>query len=387
MNDDTNQNAAAEIGKMRIPYPLRRVPLTEFSALLPLPEQPRSGDIALARVEKIGRNARLELVNGRAATLHEGDLIAVVFGNRYASEQFEAYAKVRGDCCDLLSMAGLCGLVESKHASMAEPTKLRLLGSLGDKRLRPLRLRDFHLPQVPMPGAPTVVVVCGSSMDAGKTYTAMSVVFGLKQAGQSVAAIKLTGTASGRDTWSLLDAGATPALDFIDAGFPSTYLCRLDELLKLYQLLLAHAAGQGADTVVIEIADGLLQQETSALLQSPAFVGTVDHWIFATGDPLGAAGGIQMLRSWGIQPLAISGVISMSPLAMREARAVTGIKCLTAKELQTGALNPDLKQQSGKETHRARNGRSVARATDRAGYAPLSITSLVPLMKDTAASA
>ena len=341
---------------MRIPYGLRRVPESAFATLLPVPTDPKAGDIALARLEKIGKNARLELVNGRAATLHEGDLLAVVFGNRYATEQFEGYARTNGDACDLLSMGGLCGIVESKHASVAEPSKLKLLGALGSEDARPLRLRDFSLPPQPLFAPAKVVVVCGSSMDAGKTHTAMSLIFGLKKGGERVAGIKLTGTASGRDTWNFVDAGATPSFDFIDGGFPSTHRCSLDELLNLHELLLAHAVAGGASTVVIEIADGLLQQETAALLQSPEFKRTIQHWVFATSDPLAADGGVRLLRKWGIQPLAISGVLSMSPLAMREAQAATGIQCLTAKELQRGAFNGSLKKKDEPKGngHRAR---------------------------------
>jgi len=89
----------------------------------------------------------------------------------------------------------------------------------------------------------------------------------------------------------------------------------------------------------VEIADGLLQPETAALLQSPIFTQTVGHWVFATSDPLAADGGIRLLRKWGIEPAAISGILSMSPLAMREAQAATKVRCLTAKELQCGELN------------------------------------------------
>src|SRR5262245_29964681 len=85
----------------RIPYALRRVPKSKFSTLLPVGQQPKAGDIALARLEKIGKNTRLELAEGRAATLYEGDTLAVVFGNRYATEQFEGYAQCDGDTCDL----------------------------------------------------------------------------------------------------------------------------------------------------------------------------------------------------------------------------------------------------------------------------------------------
>ena len=325
--------------RLRIPYGLRRVPPSTFSRLLPCPGDPQAGDIALARLEKIGKNARLELANGRAATLHEGDLLAVVFGNRYATEQFEGYARINGDACDLLSMGGLCGLVETRHATVAEPSKLRILGALGNADGGPLRLRDFSLPPSVSSARRQVVVVCGTSMDAGKTHTAASLIIGLRQLGERVAGIKLTGTAAGRDTWGMLDAGAEPALDFIDGGLPSTYLAPLDELLRLHHLLVGHAASLGARRVVIEIADGLFQTETAALLQCPAFTKTVNHWVFATSDPIAADGGVRVLREWGIEPAAISGVISMSPLAMREAQTATGVRCLTAKELQGGVLN------------------------------------------------
>ena len=325
---------------MRIPYGLRRVPQSKFATLLPSPSAPEPGDIVLSRLEKIGKNARLELVSGRPATLHEGDLLAVVFGNRYATEQFEGYARIDGDACDLLSMAGLCGLVESRHASVAEPSKLRILGALGDEEGCALRLQNFSLPLHNVASAePRVVAVCGSLMDSGKTYTAKSLIIGLRKLGERVASIKLTGTASGRDTWGMLDAGAEPALDFIDGGLASTYLVTLEDLLRLHHLLVSRAASLGAAWVVIEIADGLLQKETDALLQCPAFTESVNRWVFATSDPLAADGGVRLLRKWGIEPIAISGVISMSPLAMREASAATNVRCLTAMALQSGELN------------------------------------------------
>lgn len=327
---------------MRIPYALRRIPLANLASLLPCGDSPQAGDIALAQLERIGKNTTLELANGRRFTLHEGDVCAVVFGNRYGTLQFEGYARANGGCCDLLSMAGVCGLVESKHASVAEPSKLRLLGVLGDADGCPLRLRDFALEPGPPAPSPRIAVVCGSSMDSGKTHTATRLIMGLQRTGHRVAGVKLTGTAAGRDTWSMLDAGACVALDFVDGGYPSTYLCTVDELLDLYGLLINHAASQKAEWVIIEIADGLLQRETGALLQAATFTSSVGAWIFAATDPLAAVGGVAMLRDWGIEPLAVSGLVSMSPLSVRETEAATKVPCLTAKALQSGHLNARL---------------------------------------------
>jgi hypothetical protein len=329
--------------RMRIPYAARNIEGSVFGTILGVPESPGAGDLALARLEKIGKNARLELANGRPCTLHEGDLLTVVFGNRYATNQFEGYAGARGASCDLMSMGGLAGLVESRHLSIPEPSKLRIVGALGDANGRPLSLRSFALsPPARVKNKPRVVVVCGSSMDSGKTHTASSLILGLRKLTDGVAGIKLTGTAAGRDTWSMLDAGACAALDFVDGGYPSTYLVGLEELLALHEHLLGHAAERGASWVVVEIADGILQGETAALIRSPEFARTVDAWLFAAGDPLAALSGAQLMRSWGIEPAGITGRVTMSTLAMREVAGATNLPVFSSPDLQSGVLNSAL---------------------------------------------
>ena len=226
------------LGKsIKVPYALRRLPSTLEVSLLPFAGDPQPGDIALAHVERIGRNTAVELANGRRCTLQVGDPLAVVFGNRYATKQFEGYARAAEDSCDLLSMGGLCGIATSKHASVAEPSKLRLLHTIGDATQEPLRLRNFAVPRTAQVRKPHVLVVCGTSMDSGKTYTAMSLIIGLRRQNCPVAGIKLTGTGAGRDTWTMRDAGACVALDFIDGGVASTFKHPLQELLKLHTLL------------------------------------------------------------------------------------------------------------------------------------------------------
>ena len=328
---------------IRVPYGLRHVSVDRFVAVQAMTGAPAPGDIVLASVEKIGKNTRIELANGRPCALHVGDLIAVVFGNRYATMQFEGYARSNGNSCDLLSMGGLCGLVESQHAGIPESSKLRIIGTVIGPTGAPLKLKQFALPRRPSPSRqPSVVVVCGSSMDAGKTHTAASLISGLRKVTDRVAGIKLTGTAAGRDSWTMLDAGACTVLDFVDGGFPSTYLLGLSDLLDLHRLLLSHAAERGADWVVVEIADGLLQGETAALLKTRAFVDTVDAWIFAAGDPLAAVSGVRLLDEWGIRPVGISGRVTMSPLCVREATGATGMICFSAADLQAGRANHEL---------------------------------------------
>ena len=330
--------------RMKVSYVARRVPRAALHMQLGIPAHPASGDVVLALVEKIGKNTTLELVEGRRCALHQGDLVVAAFGNRYATLQFEAYARSQGDRCDLLSMGGLCGLVESKHDSVSEPSKLRILGAIGDAEGKPVRLSDHALSPAlsSRQPPPRVIGVCGTSMDAGKTYTVRSAILGLRRQRLRVAAIKLTGTASGRDMFSMLDAGATPALDFIDAGHPSTYLCSVKELMDVYGVLISQAAAERAECIVIEIADGLVQRETTALLTSPRFTGSVNAWLLAANDAPGAAGAVSILKSWGITPVAITGNASRSALVRQEVEAATGIACVPATDIETGELNPQL---------------------------------------------
>ena len=54
----------------------------------------------------------------------------------------------------------------------------------------------------------------------------------------------------------------------------------------------------------------------------------------------GAIGGILALRGSGYQPIAVSGKVSLSPLAVREAETVAGVPILTREDLhdETEAL-------------------------------------------------
>ena len=182
----TSQTIPSELrAKIRIPYAMRRIPVAHFAQLAPRRATVGAGLISLARLDSIGKNTRLELVDVRAASLHEGDLLAVVLGNRYATEQFEGYARTRESSCDLLSMGGLAGKVESKHAAVADPSTLTLLGDLCDSAGHPLRLSDYVVNPLMPSHSVRLVVVVGTSMDAGKTYTAMSLIRGLAQSGQA----------------------------------------------------------------------------------------------------------------------------------------------------------------------------------------------------------
>ena len=104
--------------------------------------------------------------------------------------------------------------------------------------------------------------------------------------------------------------------------------------------LINHAAQRKCDFAVVEIADGLQHLETATLLRSTKLHAMASGVVFAAYDSMGAKAGYHELRELGYSVLAISGQITRSPLAMREAAAASGCPIYTPFEIQAGALVP-----------------------------------------------
>lgn len=325
---------AARREQAKASYNTRRVDLARATQLLSGDVCPEAGDLVLARVEKIGQHARIERPDGRRAALFNGDEIIVCYGARYAPDQFESYLPTDLEPCHLVAAGGVASLSVNRHQRMKEPTAIQPLGLLADANGARINLRDWGLPEVPVSTRrPLTFAVVGTSMNAGKTTVAASLVRGLKRAGQRVGAAKVTGTGAGCDRWALLDSGADPVYDFTDTGVPSTFGLEPQQIETLFSQLTQHLAIQGVDVVVLEIADGLYQQETAALLASPLFAAGVDHLLFAACDALGAKAGVEHLAQLGLHTTAVSGVLTSSPLASREAAQVLDVPVVATRAL------------------------------------------------------
>jgi len=307
-------------------YTTRNVDHQQVAKLLSGEIKPTAGDVLLARVDRLGHHSRLELTTSRRAEMFEGDEIAVVFGNRYAPDQFEAIVPDRIEPCRLVAAGGVAARLLNSHSKMKRATRITPLGLLADAEGNPLNLSTFRLahPAVINP-EPLVVVVAGTSMNAGKTTACASLVKGLVRHGLQVAAAKITGTGAGADYRSLVDAGADPVYDFLDAGYVSTYRVDRHDLVDIVMILGGHLAASNPDVIVLEVADGLLQRETARLFAIHEFTGWVDGVVFAANDALGAQAGVAWLAARHLPVIAITGVLTSSPLAIREAEAATGL--------------------------------------------------------------
>lgn len=304
---------------------------------------PSIGDLLLAEVISVGKHTAIETTSGLNLNIFPGDLIIGAFGNRYATDQYEGYVPALWpDRCDLLSIGGVCGEVCSAHSSMGAPTRLRVSGALCDVSGAPLNLRSFAAPAPRALHVGQVILVVGTSMNSGKTTTVGTLARALSRAGMRVAAAKVTGTVAGKDGRFFRSCGADPVFDFTYCGVPSTYMLDQRDLLAICDDLFARLAAAAPDYSIIEIADGIFQRETRMLLASDAFRARVDHVFFSAGDSLGAECGVRRLRADGWPIRAVTGLVTASPLAIREVEEAAGIPCLSIDHLVCGEILLDL---------------------------------------------
>ncbi len=332
---------ADRLATAKAAYNTRRVDLRTGTHLLKGNVAPRTGDLVLAKVAAIGQHTRIELASGRRAHLHLGDEIVVCYGARYAPDQFEAYVPEDLSPCNLVAAGGVAARYESKHSRMKRPTGIEPLGLLADRTGRRLNIQYWALPSVTaVTRRPHTIAVLGTAMNAGKTTTAASLVHGYKLQGKRVGAAKVTGTGAGGDRWQMMDAGADLVMDFTDAGVPSTFGVDNARVESIFVQLINHLAADGAEVIILEVADGLFQAESAALLESPIFKELVDDVMFAAGDALGACAGVRHLQDRGLPVVAVSGALTASPLAIREAQQALALPVVTAKKLNTGEWLP-----------------------------------------------
>jgi hypothetical protein len=281
-----------------------------------------AGDVLLCEILELGQHKNIQLADRRNAASYPGDLVVLALGDRYAPDQFLARATIEGPELALAAGGGVAGTLEAKHDSVSKPTALRPLARLTGADGKPINVADYALAPRAAPDHVTVFCVVGASMNSGKTTAAAALARGLSRAGRAVAGIKATGTGAFGDFNAMEDAGV-PVSDFTDAGMATTFRMPLKRIEAGFATLLGHAVEAGAEICIVELADGLFQHETRALLRASTVRDRMDGLMLAVPDALAAYGGATALAEMGLRPFALSGMVSCSPLAAAEAAEVT----------------------------------------------------------------
>ncbi len=298
--------------------------------------QPQAGDLALVQVSEIGSHERITLSNNQRLRIYPGDYIVGVFGNRYATDAYEAL--VEGTTrLSLLTAGGMIGTVQSRHRSMSRPTTLRFIGYLSDGEGGVMNLPQMTFrPNTPMAPPRHLLAMVGTGMNAGKTTSCVQLIKSLSSRGLRVGACKLTGSVSNRDQDEMKAAGAAKVVDFSDYGFPSTYLCSKDVILSLFHTMMADLEMHRPDIIVMEIADGVLQRETRFLLEDALLRQQIGGIMLAADNALSARYGVDLLKQLGHRVAGVTGLITSSPLCVRE----FGSLCDVPVASSVGALEP-----------------------------------------------
>ena len=290
-----------------------------------LDRTPQVGDVVFGRVAYIGQHGSLENKEGRIHMINDGTRAVFVYGNRYAPDAFEGLIpEQESRHVDLLARSGVVGIMREKNTATKDPTKVEILGHIVNADHEPLNTRDYP---VAMPKSPLnrdkkrskMILHVGTSMNSGKSTSAIACCWALSAMDHPVRAAKVTGTASLKDILHMQDAGAEGISDFSHLGFPSTYMLDESTLISIFENLDARFASSPGKYWVVEFADGIMQRETAMLLRNDYVRSRIHRLVFSATDAFGAVGGVRILKDeFGLTPDAISGRCTSSPLMIRE---------------------------------------------------------------------
>jgi hypothetical protein len=318
-----------------VPSGARIVDLDVVRYLLPVrPGEPwERGDLFLGQVigppglvKHVQNVNRAEGISYRDAALYPGSVTVALLSPRAGTSTCIAHLPgVQMPEIDLHGVGGHAGLVEpgSGHTTLYRetPTRLRVVGLLGDAEQRPLNLSRFGIPvsaerRPRGPQDPRIVLVVGSDMDDGKTTTARRLIYCLRAAGRPVVAGKAVGIGSVGDIASMFDAGAEEVFDFTSLGEPATIGLPHERVIDIFHQVTNHLRGRVGPEgyVVVELADGVWYRETRMVLEAPSVAELVTDVVFACHGVLDAENGVARLTAWGYRDRlrALSGRLGSS---------------------------------------------------------------------------
>lgn len=298
---------------------------------------PRVGDTGVFIVDTVGKTNTLQLAGGSTIRLKPGQQFLGVFGNRRSLGILEGYLPDKPvQQLNLLGKGGLVGVVPEKKERGGGPTTLRLVGFACSSPEEVLNIRN--LVTVPRAGTDPfshkrVILSVGTSQYSGRTSSSASLVEGISSLKKKVAYLKITGMADQRDLDSCREKGATFVGDFTRVGYPSTYLLKEEELVAIFTSLLQLAYSYGPEVIIIELSDGMNEQESKMLLTNEHFMHTVEAVVLSSGDSISAIHGLEKLEELGYKPLAISGLFTVSPMLVDKVKNLTDVPVYNFEEL------------------------------------------------------
>lgn len=311
----------------------------------------------LVAVEVLNNKSRyntLELTSGRMARVKRGDVIVGALGHRKALFGYSGHLPEKlapGDAVQILNLGGVLGICDSINPSHGQPFDCRVLGVvlefpyLGERIGVPARVGTQPLnlsARVDVKGVP-IIAIAGTCMDAGKTVAACAAISRFRHNGLTVNAFKATGVALRRDILAMEDAGAHETGIFSDHGILAT---TADNAPALTRMLMTTLADNEPDLIVFELGDGLLgAYGVESILKDSAVRDALSAVVLCANDPVGAWGGIQLLRNtFDIEPAVVTGPATDNQVGIDIVEQRANVRAINA--LTNGAEFGDLLQET-----------------------------------------
>ena len=266
------------------------------------PNRFSTGTLVVGRVIRTSEQyGHLEITNSTMHKLSYNDIVVGALGTRSALRGHTGHLPKKlciGTELSLLNIGGVIGELSSSSSTVGEPVQLEILGAIANPKTGLLNVSQSPIsPAKGLSPLPPVVMISGSCMHAGKTEATCAIIQYLSKQKISSVALKLTGVGAQKDLNKMLESGAMAAYSFVDAGIPST--CNLP-IINTAKGCLNYAAKLSPDVIVVELGDGLLgEYGVLSLLNDPQIKKSISSLIFSAADPVGAWGGIEILKSNG----------------------------------------------------------------------------------------
>lgn len=295
----------------RKPYDVDRVAQSRWA----------TGDYVVARV--VGKKTELYQVEDCAGSMipvQAGTFVIGALGERAATlEGVGSWGDVVEGRMNALTSAGLFGAFTSVSRFLPTPMSLDYHGHVlrdGGK----VCMEDFAITQDGGEFAIPTVLLIGTSMSAGKTWTGKLVCRLLTKAGKRVLGTKLTGAGRYRDILSFRDAGAAEIYDFVDAGLPSTVVPEAG-FRSAIRPLLRFIGSREADFVVAEAGASPLEPYNGAAAIDE-LGGHIACTILCASDPYAVVG---VMQAFGCSPDAVAGPATNTSAAIDLVYQLTGL--------------------------------------------------------------
>ena len=295
---------------------------------------PREGDVVVVKaLSESVTYGNLELPSGRLAKINRNDVLAGVFGKRRALKGFvgDLPAGVNtGDKLHLLNMGGLIGECKGHHSQFSDAIEVEVIGLAIDENGDVLNISSNAIePAESLAESAPIIIVAGSSMHSGKTVAVCEIVKQANQAGLNVAGAKMSGVAALRDTYNMLDHGASNVASFLDCGLPSTV--DVDDLAPVAKAILNHLNESDPDLIVVELGDGILGgYSVDTILKDEEVRNAMTSLVFCASDYVGVVGGRTVLNSLGLDIDVVAGSVTDSNMGEDYVRERLGITAANA---------------------------------------------------------